>query len=164
MSQRVCLRCKLKSRKRRRRSESKCESAFSSADKTRNRVSYPWPGWTLGKTKGRPEPTCRATHGDELWIGEKFQSNSVIAGSPRNSLRASVEFIFPGVEHWMGTGEQSYLPQSNSEYRNRMSAVRLWGLSSISLKGNSPWPLFKVPKSRLSVKGGEMTYTTRRLA
>ena len=27
---------------------------------------------------------------DELWIAEKFQSNSEIAGSPRNSFRASV--------------------------------------------------------------------------
>ena len=28
--------------------------------------------------------------GDEVWIAEKFQSNSEIAGSPRNSFRASV--------------------------------------------------------------------------
>ena len=27
---------------------------------------------------------------DELWIAEKFQSNSEIAGSPRNSFRASL--------------------------------------------------------------------------
>ena len=27
---------------------------------------------------------------DELWVGVKGQSNSVIAGSPRNSFRASV--------------------------------------------------------------------------
>ena len=27
--------------------------------------------------------------GDEVWIGEKFQSNPEIAGSPRNSFRAS---------------------------------------------------------------------------
>ena len=29
---------------------------------------------------------------DELWIAEKFQSNSEIVGSPRNSFRASVEY------------------------------------------------------------------------
>ena len=29
--------------------------------------------------------------GDDLWIAVKFQSNSEIAGSPRNSFRASVE-------------------------------------------------------------------------
>ena len=28
--------------------------------------------------------------GDEVWIGEKFQSNPEIAGSPRNSFRASL--------------------------------------------------------------------------
>jgi len=28
---------------------------------------------------------------DEVWIGVKSQSNPVIAGSPRNSFRASVE-------------------------------------------------------------------------
>ena len=28
--------------------------------------------------------------GDDLWIAEKFQSNSDIAGSPRNSFRASL--------------------------------------------------------------------------
>ena len=28
--------------------------------------------------------------GDDLWIAEKFQSNSEIAGSPRNSFRASL--------------------------------------------------------------------------
>ena len=31
------------------------------------------------------------TLADELWLGVKFQSNSEIAGSPRNSFRASVE-------------------------------------------------------------------------
>ena len=34
--------------------------------------------------------------GDDLWIAEKFQSNSEIAGSPRNSFRASVEIKFTG--------------------------------------------------------------------
>ena len=34
---------------------------------------------------------------DELWIAEKFQSNSEIAGSPRNSFRASL-----GVEAYGG--------------------------------------------------------------
>ena len=29
--------------------------------------------------------------GDEVGIAEKFQSNSEIAGSPRNSFRASLE-------------------------------------------------------------------------
>ena len=33
---------------------------------------------------------CVEKYRDDLWIAEKFQSNSEIAGSPRNSFRASV--------------------------------------------------------------------------
>ena len=36
---------------------------------------------------------------DELWVAEKFQSNSEIAGSPRNSFRASLGWLIPVVEH-----------------------------------------------------------------
>ncbi len=34
--------------------------------------------------------------GDEVWIAVKFQSNLEIAGSPRNSFRASVDYEFNG--------------------------------------------------------------------
>ena len=36
---------------------------------------------------------------DELWIGVKCQSNTEIAGSPRNSFRASLECRDVEVEH-----------------------------------------------------------------
>ena len=36
---------------------------------------------------------------DELWIGVKGQSNPVIAGSPRNVFRCSVDLVNVGVEH-----------------------------------------------------------------
>ena len=36
---------------------------------------------------------------DDLWIAEKFQSNSEIAGSPRNSFRASLKERLMEVEH-----------------------------------------------------------------
>jgi hypothetical protein len=36
---------------------------------------------------------------DDLWIAEKFQSNSEIAGSPRNSFRASLMESLAEVEH-----------------------------------------------------------------
>jgi hypothetical protein len=39
---------------------------------------------------------------DELWQGVKFQSNSAIAGSPRNVFRDSLEGRLPGVEHCLG--------------------------------------------------------------
>ena len=36
---------------------------------------------------------------DELWVAEKFQSNSEIAGSPRNSFRASLKYSLAEVKH-----------------------------------------------------------------
>jgi hypothetical protein len=47
----------------------------------------------------RTEPTHVEKCGDELGVAEKFQSNSEIAGSPRNSFRASVEVRVMEVEH-----------------------------------------------------------------
>ena len=42
--------------------------------------------------------------GDDLWLAEKFQSNSEIAGSPRNSFRASVSNEFNGGKALNGLG------------------------------------------------------------
>ena len=44
----------------------------------------------MGETIWRTEPTPVEMLADELWLAEKFQSNSAIAGSPRNSSRTSV--------------------------------------------------------------------------
>ena len=41
---------------------------------------------------------------DDLWIGVKGQSNSVIAGSLRNAFRCSVTCFLLEVEHWMAEG------------------------------------------------------------
>ena len=41
---------------------------------------------------------------DDLWIAEKFQSNSEIAGSPRNSFRASVSQEITGGKALNGLG------------------------------------------------------------
>ena len=60
---------------------------------TRNRVTYPWTGWSESKISWRTEPTYVEKCGDELWVAEKFQSNSDIAGSPRNSFRASLGLV-----------------------------------------------------------------------
>ena len=43
-----------------------------------------------GKEAWRAEHTSVEKGGDELWVGEKFQSNPEIAGSPRNSFRAGL--------------------------------------------------------------------------
>ena len=45
----------------------------------------------MSKIKWRAELIDVEKARDELWIAEKFQSNSDIAGSPRNSFRASLE-------------------------------------------------------------------------
>ena len=42
--------------------------------------------------------------GDEVWIAEKFQSNPEIAGSPRNSFRASVAQLITGGRALNGLG------------------------------------------------------------
>ena len=44
----------------------------------------------MGETKWRTEPTTVEKLADELWIGVKSLSNLDIAGSHRNSFRASV--------------------------------------------------------------------------
>ena len=36
---------------------------------------------------------------DEVWVAVKFQSNTEIAGTPRNSFRASVKKRIVEVEH-----------------------------------------------------------------
>ncbi len=53
----------------------------------------------MGETNWRTEPTPVEKLADEVWIAEKFQSNPDIAGSPRNSFRASVEVRVVEVEH-----------------------------------------------------------------
>jgi hypothetical protein len=48
----------------------------------------------LGKTRWRTEPGSVAIDSDDLWLGVKNQTNPEIAGSPRNSFRASVAIKF----------------------------------------------------------------------
>ena len=55
---------------------------------------------------------------DELWMAEKFQSNSEIAGSPRNSFRASLRKESDGGKALNGLGAlPGYRTLSNSECR-----------------------------------------------
>ena len=42
--------------------------------------------------------------GDELWLAVKFKTILEIAGSPRNSFRASVEYKFNGGKPLNGLG------------------------------------------------------------
>ena len=43
------------------------------------------------KLHGGPNQTSSENGGDDLWIAEKFQSSPEIAGSLRNSFRASLK-------------------------------------------------------------------------
>ena len=53
----------------------------------------------MGNTIRRPEPIWVENRLDELRIGVKGQSNSVIARSPRNSFRASLGCFVVQVEN-----------------------------------------------------------------
>ncbi len=55
----------------------------------------------MGKTTWRAEPVLVENSSDELRVGVKGLSNLAIAGSPRNSLRASLVWSVVVVEHWM---------------------------------------------------------------
>ena len=59
---------------------------------------------------------------DELCVGVKGQSNSVIAGSPRNRFRSSLEKLCGGGKALIGLGTlPGYQTLSNSEYRSHVS-------------------------------------------
>ena len=47
--------------------------------------------------------------GDEVWVAEKFQSNPDIAGSLRNSFRASVVIKITGGKALNGLGAEKLL-------------------------------------------------------
>ena len=68
------------------------------------------------KLHGGPNQTSVEKGGDELWIAEKFQSNPEIAGSPRNSFRASLEQESDGGRALNRRGGvKAYQSLSNSE-------------------------------------------------
>ena len=70
------------------------------------------------KLHGGPNQTSVEKGGDDLWIGEKFQSNPEIAGSPRNSFRASLGHESCGGRalNFLG-GVKAYRRISNCEWR-----------------------------------------------
>jgi hypothetical protein len=114
--------------------------AFSWQHATRNRVIFPCAGCSAGSTASRPEPTTVTNVGDDVWAAEKFQSNSEIAGSPRNACRCS-RGIFPPVEveRWMGAGLRgSYQSQPNCECHSERPTSEAVGANLHCRKGNNP--------------------------
>ena len=72
----------------------------------------------MSKIKWRFELIDVKKSRDEVWLAEKFQSNSEIAGSPRNSFRTSLERIMRGGRALNELGvKPDYRTLSNSEYR-----------------------------------------------
>ncbi len=67
---------------------------------------------------------------DEMWLGVICQTNSEIAGSPRNISRYSPRFRCLGVELWLDLGGASCPVHSNYEYQ-----VTMLGVSPIRLSG-----------------------------
>ena len=70
------------------------------------------------KLHGGPNQTSAEKGGDDLWIAEKFQSSSDIAGSPRNSFRASLKEKIRGGRALNVLGAfTGYRKLSNSEWQ-----------------------------------------------
>ena len=70
--------------------------------------------------------------GDDLWLAVKFQSNPEIAGSPRNSFRASVGNEFHGGKALNGLGGASLLNPIKLRMPYKcFSAVRLRVIKSV---------------------------------
>ncbi len=71
----------------------------------------------MSKIKWRSELISVKKLPDEMWLEEKFQSNSEIAGSPRNSFRTSLERIIYGGRALKELGvKPDYRTLSNCEY------------------------------------------------
>ena len=77
--------------------------------------------------------------GDEVWLAVKFQTNLEIAGSPRNSFRASVDNEFRGGKALNGLGGDKL----TEPYQTKNAIEMLVGSQTASNKirsreGNSP--------------------------
>ena len=59
---------------------------------------------------------------DDLWIAEKFQSNSEIAGSPRNSFRASLEEAITGGKALISQGVEKITDTSQTKNAGELNS------------------------------------------
>ena len=93
----------------------------------------------MSKIKWRSELIVVKKAPDELWIAEKFQSNSEIAGSPRNSFRASLEKVVCGGRALNVCGAiPGYQTLSNCEYHVCKLRSQTAGDKFRGQKGKSP--------------------------
>ena len=76
----------------------------------------------MSKITWRSEPVKVENFSDELWVGVKGQSNLEIAGSPRNSFRASLLIKSRGGRALDRLGGlPAYQPEPNSECHRLVS-------------------------------------------
>ena len=69
----------------------------------------------------------------------KGQSNSVIAGSPRNAFRCSVVCFLPEVEHWIADGPYQVTDVSQTPNAGKLEcSSETAGDKLRSREGNSP--------------------------
>ena len=120
---------------------------ISFGTQTRNRVIYPWPGRSAGKAAWRAEPVSVEKGSDELRIAVKFQSNTEIAGSPRNSFRASVVVSLTGVSLWFDEGADAYRFLPNRKYRQDVHGSQTAGDKLRRREGKSPDRPLRPPRA-----------------
>ena len=77
--------------------------------------------------------------GDEVWLAVKFQTNLEIAGSPRNSFRASVSNEFNGGKALNGLGGDKLTEPYQTQNAVEMLTCSQTASNKIrGQKGNSP--------------------------
>ena len=101
------------------------------------------------QSHGGPNQTSVEKGGDELWIAEKFQSNPEIAGSPRNSFRASLGVKSCGGRALNGLGG----PKLTEPYQTSNARILMYGSQSArdkfrGQKGNTPDLLLRSQSAR----------------
>ena len=101
------------------------------------------------KFHGGPNQTSVEKGGDELWIAEKFQSNPEIAGSPRNSFRASLIVETLGGRALNGRGgHKAYQRLSNFELHGIIYGSQSARDKFRGQKGNTPDHPLRPPSTR----------------
>ena len=101
----------------------------------------------MSKIKWRSEPIGVKKSRDEMWLEEKFQSNSEIAGSPRNSFRTSLEREIYGGRALKELGVRAdYQTLSNSEYHIEKLRSQTAGAKFRGQKGKSPDRQIRSPR------------------
>ena len=162
MNRRVTFPCKVKARSRS-RAKASLNRATEYVGVDPKPCDLPVQGEGAVTRTGGPNPRMLKNAGMRWGSGE-IQSNSEIAGSPRNSFRASLGMKSRGGRALIGCGaRKGYQAQSNSECHRLISGSQTVS-AKIHCQRKQPRPSAKVPKCVLSGKGCGVAQTTRMLA